>query len=203
MYYGQQFGGQAYLMGLGTTIMEYAKACGVFTKEQAYLMWPEKHYSTIDKALRGLVVHRNVFLQGERYYLVNPRATIDYDMIRCLWVLLDMKGDAKPNTKEFWLSRSVRPAYISYVKNSILYDIVPVNRGEDAILRAIDTQYQEEKSSSDENYHKYIIVVPNMDVLETLPIVNAPHIFAIVNDIPYEMMDYEAKKVVDVSYFED
>lgn len=203
MYNDTQYGGQAFLKEIGKPIMDYAKASGSFTKEQAYLMVPQKHFSTIDKALNTMRRNRNIFMKGDRYYVVNPKAEPDYNMIRCLWVLLDMKGDELPNSKNFWISRASNPAYLSYVKNQILYDIVPVNKGEAATIAYIDAQYINEKENYSEAAHKYIIVVPREDVLETLPQMSAPHIYAVVHDMPYDDMDYEMKKVCDIDYYEE
>jgi len=204
MYTHMNFGGQRYLMENGNVILNYAKESGVFTKEQAYLMLPTKHYSTVDKVLKGMKVERCIFQKGERYFVVNPASQINYQMINCLWVLLDMKGDEvlKDSESSFWLTSPSKPAFLSYVKNTVLYDIVPVNRGEEVILQTLEVSYRNELEKYPESKHKYIIVVPNEDVLETMPELEIPHIFAIVNDIPFEEMDYEHKKVVNIEYYE-
>lgn len=198
------FGGQRYLMENGSVIMNYIKESGVFTKEQAYLMLPQKHYSTIDKVIKGLKVERFVFQKDERYYVANPRAEVNHKMINCLWVLLDMKGDVvlKDNNSTFWLTSASQPSLLSYVKNTVLYDIVPVNRGEELILKTLENAYKNELEKYPESKHKYIIVVPNMSVLETMPELEIPHIFAIVNELSDSEMDYESKKVVSIDYYE-
>jgi hypothetical protein len=196
------YGGQAYLTNLAPTIIEYAEKCKSFTKEQAYLMLPEKHFSTIDKVLAGLKTQRRLFLKGERYYVANPKADPDYTMINCLWVLLDMKGESYPNTADFWLGDAIKPSYISYVKNGIQYDIIPVDRGSEASISFFDRQYVSEVTDFPDTKHKYILVVPNEDILEYLPTMKAPHLYAVVNELNYSDMDYEAKKLCEVEYYQ-
>lgn len=199
----QQFGGQEYLMEMGGIISEYVRAAGCFAQEQAYLMLPEKHYSTIDKALKGMIVQRNLFLKGERYYVANPKANPDYTMINCLWVLLDMKDKELPNTKGFWLSSARKPVYLRYVKNNVIYDIVPVNRGENSIIAALDSEYTKDIEESQDIMHKYVIVAPYERVLETYKKMEAPHMYAVVRELSYEEMDLETKKVCNVTYYAD
>ena len=50
-------GRSAYQNQLAETIREYARICGCFTKEQAYLMFLDKHYETIDKLLNTMCQH--------------------------------------------------------------------------------------------------------------------------------------------------
>lgn len=200
------FGGQRYLMEHGSVIMRYIKECGTFMKEQAYLMLPQKHYSTVDKVLRGLKAERCIFEKEKGYYVANPRGKINYKMLNCLWVLLDMKGDAilKEGSIDapFWLKPATQPALLSYVKNTILYDIVPVNRGEEIILKVLEDNYKQEQEKYPESKHKYIIVVPNESVLETMPELEIPHLFAIVKELSSSQMDYESKNLVDIDYYE-
>lgn len=204
----QKFGGQQYLMENGAIILNYAKQSGVLTKEQAYMMLPQKHYQTIDKVLNGLRVERTLFLRGDRYYVINPMkqqlSMEDYQMIKCLWVLLDLKGDAvlKDSNSNFWLTSAEKPAILSYVKSNVLYKIVPVDRGEEIKLKALETAYKNELEQYPESKIKYIIVVPNIETLEYMPEVDIPHIFAIVTDIPDEEIDYETKKLIEINYYE-
>ena len=51
--------------------------------------------------------------------------------------------------------------------------------------------------------HEYILVVQNIDIVDDLPPLNAPHMFAIVNDMLYSEMNYEAKKVCKIDYYKD
>lgn len=200
----RDFGGQQFLAGMGNVIMSYMRASNGFVKEQAYLMLPDKHYTTVDKAIKGLVYERCIFKKGERDFVANPKSEIDFTMERCLWVMLDMKGDAilKEENDDFWIAPAHKPAKLSYVKNMVRYDIVPFDRGEDHVLKTLEDLHKEEIEKYPESVHKYIIVVPNEKVLDTVPQLNIPHIFAIVNDRPNDQMDYERKEFVDIDYYE-
>ena len=199
--YGFQSGRSNYYNEVGELILEYIRVSGVITKEQAYLIWPEKHYSSIDRVLRGLVSVHKLFLKGERYYVLNPKSEIDFNMINCMWVVLDLKGKEKLNTNSFWFSKVLKPAYLSYVKNGVLYDVVPVEKGEDVKLMVLEKDYELEKGRSDEILHKYIIVSRDTDTIESFPIITAPHIYAVVNELPFDEMDYEHKQLVNIEYY--
>jgi len=196
-------GGQFYRNTLGDIILAYANVCGVFTKEQAYLMVPDKHYTSIDKVLKGLKTSRRVFSKEGDYYTMNPIAPIDYNMLRCLWVLLDFKEDCIPNTQNFLLAPSVKPSFITCVRNNIAYDIVPINAGEAATILLLDGKYaaENEHATSDEVVHKFILAVPNKSVVTTLPVMKAPHIFAVVNELPMSERNYDMKKICEVEYW--
>ena len=79
---------------------------------------------------------------------------------------------------------------------------VPVNRGEEIILKVLEDNYKQEQEKYPESKHKYIIVVPNESVLETMPELEIPHLFAIVKELSSSQMDYESKNLVDIDYYE-
>lgn len=189
---------------LGDVLREYARVCGCFTKEQAYMMLPEKHYTAIDKVLVAMLRNRSLFLQGERYYTINPKMQIDYDRLKCLWILLKHKGNSLPGTPEFYVTKSREPAKLAYVKNDVLYEIVPVQSDSAKDILFLDKRYEEQVSEYAENglVQEYILVLSSVDIVDYLPEMKAPHIYAVVNDMPIEEMDYETKKLCNIDFYE-
>lgn len=196
-------GRSAYQNQLAETIREYARICGCFTREQAYLMFLDKHYETIDKLLNTMCQQRILFKKNDRYYTLNPAIKFNYEMMNCLWVMLDLKGNSLPNTDDFYFTRCSKPALIAFAKKNILYEIVPVDSSSSEDIIFLNRQYESESNGVLDDSHQYILVIPNTDVVENLPVLNAPHMFAIVNDMPYSEMNYEAKKVCKIDYYKD
>ena len=196
-------GRSAYQNQLAETIREYARICGCFTKEQAYLMFLDKHYETIDKLLNTMCQQRVLFRKDERYYTLNPAIKFDYDMMNCLWIMLDLKGSSLPNMNDFYFTRCTKPALIAFIKNDTLYEIVPINSSSAESIIFLNRQYEAETMGGSNGLHEYILVVQNTDIVDDLPPLNAPHMFAIVNDMPYSEMNYEAKKVCKTDYYKD
>lgn len=192
-----------YLNEEGETISLYAKTFGCFTRQQAYLM-SDKHYTTVDKVLAGMVKGRKLFQDkgDSNYFIANPKALPDHKMIRCLWIMLFLKGDEKINTEMFWFGRAKKPSYISYVKGGTLYDVVPVNKGDNNIMKFIENQNDLEVENAEDIKHNYIIAVPSVSALESLTDINVPHMFAVVKDITPDLYDYENKKFVEIDLYE-
>lgn len=194
---------QNYINSLGSTIMDYVKASGCFSRAQAYLMLQDKHYSTVDKTLYALTKERYIFQVDTDYFVGNPRGKINYDMIACLWVLLDMKGNLVPGTDKFFLNNGTRPSYLSYVINGIMYDIVPLDRTEMIVMKYIDEQYAREKAELPESEHRYLFLMKSEDDIAKTPSIKAPHMFALVKEIDESAWDKENKVFANVEYFED
>lgn len=190
---------------LGNVLREYARVCGCFTKEQAYMMLPEKHYSAIDKILFSMLKSRTLFLKDERYYTINPKATIDFDMIKCLWIMLDLKGNDIPGKDDYCITRSKKPAKLAFIRKNVMYEIVAVNSKSASDILFLDRQYEEEvnpESTDTGIVLKYILVLNDINVVDMLPEMQAPHTYAYVHDIPYAEMDYEMKKLCKIDYYE-
>ena len=196
-------GRSAYQNQLAETIREYARICGCFTKEQAYLMLLDKHYETVDKLLNTMCQQRVLFKKNDRYYTLNPAIKFNYEMMNCLWIMLDLKGNSLPNTDNFYFTRCNKPALIAFTKNDTLYEIVPVDSSSSDDIIFLNRQYEAESVESSNASHQYIFLIPNTDVVADLPTLNAPHMFAVVNDMPYSEMNYEAKKVCNIDYYKD
>ena len=82
-------------------------------------MFLDKHYETIDKLLNTMCQQRVLFRKDERYYTLNPAIKFDYDMMNCLWIMLDLKGSSLPNMNDFYFTRCTKPALIAFIKNDI------------------------------------------------------------------------------------
>ena len=87
--------------------------------------------------------------------------------------------------------------------NKGIYEIVPINSSSAESIIFLNRQYEAETMGGSNGLHEYILVVQNIDIVDDLPPLNAPHMFAIVNDMLYSEMNYEAKKVCKIDYYKD
>jgi hypothetical protein len=177
---------------LGETIMEYAEKCLCFTRQQAYYMRPLTVETSIDYVLQRLVETRMLKydMGNTDRFILNSQVAFDYDKVNALWVLLTHKGERILGCETgFWIAKGRMPYQISYIFNNTLYDVMTVRETNKMDLVLIEREYKQEEedglhdgTNTENKYpHKYIFVIDNEDVINKLPLINVPHLFAVVD----------------------
>lgn len=169
-------GRDEFFLGLGSILFEYAKNFGGFMKAQAYVMISDKHPETIDKLLHYMVSHKKLHKRGEHEYTVSVRTEMDYGMIRALWVFLDQKKDRD----DIYYYAAPKPSNIGYLKDNTVYEIMAVNQGETGKLELINNRIAATEKEVNHGTIRYIIAIPNIKVMKSLPELRCDYIFAVV-----------------------
>lgn len=113
--------------------------------------------------------HYAYFVEGGRYLGPDPYGKPNYKMVTAMWVLLQFIEKIEP-TGHFAANS---PSQIFFIKEDTGYEIIVINDGEEHLLRLINPQKKT----------KYIIVVPDMRMVEFLELPDAPCLFATVQHV--------------------
>lgn len=168
---------------LGGIVMNYAETLGSFTRQQAYLMITERSNQTVDKLLYRMKKMNWIWqIEGsEDRFTLSPMAPFDEDMAKALWPVLVHKGDVPAGSGRLWIGKGSCPAKISYLLDGKFYDVILLGEENRAVLIYVEREYETEKDGR-KGVHKYVFVVPERDFIKTLPKIEAPHIFAVVDE---------------------
>lgn len=167
---------------IGATLMSYADECGCFTAGQAYYMRPATVETSIDHVLRKLTESRLIHQvpTANDWYTSSALEPFSEDRAKALWVMLVHKGERILNHDPgFFFIRGRAPFEISYILEDTAYDVMTLTEKNKANLILIDRAYKSGQEAN-EGPHKYIFVIENEDIIEKLPVIEAPHLFAIV-----------------------
>ena len=165
-------------------IREYAEECRCFTKNQAYYMCPGYPAEMVERVLRKMERDHKIYsgsLEND-HFTTSRFDGFDATSARCLWPVLVHKEDAViGETANYWLVKGKGPFAYSYLLNGAAYDVMYLNDNNKAGLIIIDRMYEEEREANS-GEHKYIFVIDSEEYIDTLPVIEAPHLFAIIHE---------------------
>ncbi len=148
-------------------ILSWLSQYGPLPKAAIRRLLHHKPGQTVNRILQGLRRSRYIVEIEDGAYLATDRhCEPKRRMITAVWVLIQFAEQIAPGAHR----QADAPAQIFFLKEHTAYEIVVIYDGEDHLLRLL--QPQEDT--------KYIIVVPNRNMIEKLPLPDAPCLFATV-----------------------
>ena len=123
--------------------------------------------------------HYAYFVEGDRYLGPDPVGKPITKNVIAVWVLLQFIKNVEPYAH----LAATPPSQIFFIKEDIGYEIIVLDDDEDHLLRLLNPR---EKT-------KFIIVVPDMRMVEHLDLPDAPCLFATVN--------YTGEKEPKISFY--
>jgi len=126
------------------------------------------------RIIHYLLKTRQVSLINNYYIGLDPLQKPDAKIITALWVLLQFNGSVAMSAHY----KANYPAQLYFLKNNKGYEVIVLDEGDDDLLKFV--QVQEEV--------KYVIVVPDVSMMQKLPKLNAPCVYATVTKEGIEPM---------------
>ena len=148
-------------------IMYWLSQYGVMLQEQAIGALTDKGRTTASAIIRGLMKQRRLcYLHGGYYVAAGPKMKPDDKIIAAIWVLLQYIYQIDPMNHH----RAQYPGQIYFLRNGCGYEIVVLGEG-DYLLPTMLTPQAD---------LKFIIVVPDEEMIPDVKLPNAPCMFATV-----------------------
>lgn len=151
------------------------------------LLVPQLHkflYNKSDRQRERIVknlkkFHYAYWVEGGRYLGPDPVGRPDSKTVIAVWVLLQFIESIEPTAH----IAANPPAQVFFIKEDIGYEIIVLDDDEDHLLRLLNPR---EKT-------KYIIVVPDMRMVDHLELPDAPCLFATVR--------YTGEKEPEITFY--
>ena len=148
-------------------IMYWLSQYGVILQEQAIEALTDKGRVTASAIIRGLMKQRRLcYLNGGYYVAAGPRMKPDDKIIDAIWVLLQYIKQIDPMNHH----RASYPGQIYFLRNGFGYEIVVLREGDSHLPAMLLPQ----------DGLKFIIVVPNEEMIPDVKLPKAPCLFATV-----------------------
>jgi len=148
-------------------VLRWLSQYGPLSKNVLRRLLHYKNTETRDRILAGLRRRRYIYeIQGGRFFAVDKYDKPVPRMQTAVWVLLQFSQQIQPDHHY----QATVPSQIFFLKEKQIYEILVLKEGEEHLVRLLQPQ----KNT------KYIIVVPNMEMAEDLPIPKAPCLFETV-----------------------
>lgn len=143
--------------------------------DQAIRIIHNRPNQTAQKIIRGLrKQHRLSFLHEGSYIGAGPASKADPKTEEAIWVLLRYIDQIEPMSHR----KADYPSQIYFIRNEIAYEIIVLREGEGRLTAMLHPRED----------MKYIIVVPDADMIPTVRLPDGPCMFATVeygdSDIP-------------------
>ena len=154
-------------------VLRWLTQYGPLQKTQLVKLLNIESLKTCGRILKNLRKSYNVVdLDQGRYYTTDPFARPDPSMITAIWVLIKFANQIDPHAHH----PAEIPAQVFFLKENTSYEIIVLQDGEDHLLKLLQPKPD----------MKYIIVVPDMNIVEKLQLPDAPCLFATVTPNGYE-----------------
>ena len=128
----------------------------------------QKEQATVDRIIKSMRKRMMISEISGGYYIgLDPYCKPDQRTVLAMWVLLKFIDQVDPMAHY----PASYPSQIFFLKDNIGYEIVVVYEGEGSNLRLLQP----------EDELKYIIVVPHISMVQSLPIPKAECLFATVD----------------------
>ncbi len=148
-------------------ILQWLSQYGVLTRKQLIRML-QKPEATAERLIKSLKKQMRVAEISGGYYIgLDPMCRPDQRSILAVWVLLKFIDQVEPMAHY----PASYPSQLFFLKDNIGYEIVVVYEGEGSNLRLLQP----------EDELKYIIVVPHISMVQSLPTPKAECLFATVD----------------------
>ncbi len=154
-------------------VLRWLSEYGPLQRQQVQHLLYEKSERSINGIFRNLKRSRYVVeIQNGSYLALDRYCEPNQRMITAVWVLLQFVEQIAPDAHR----QSDTPAQIFFLKDKAAYEIVVLYEGEDHLTHLLQPQTDT----------KYILVVPDMAFAASLPLPDAPCLFATVepSDLP-------------------
>jgi len=154
-------------------VLRWLTQYGPLQKGQLVKLLNIESLKTCGRILKNLRKSYNVVdLDQGRYYTTDPFARPDSRMITAVWVLIKFASEIDPHAHY----PAEIPSQIFFLKENIGYEILVLRREEEHLVKLLRPKPE----------MKYIIVVPDMDMVEQLQLPDAPCLFATVTPNGFE-----------------
>lgn len=146
-------------------VLRWLSQYGPLTKNILRRFLHYKHADTANRILAGLKRRRYIYeIDGGRYYAVDRYDKPVRRMQIASWVLIQFIKQIQPNHHH----QANEPSQIFFLKDKTVYEILVIFENEEHLISLLQPQ----KNT------KYIIVVPNMEMVENLNLPDVPCLFA-------------------------
>ena len=163
-------------------IIKWLSQYGTLTKTQVIRLLKDKPVSTAEKIIRNLKRDMRITDVGGYYLALDEMCKPDQRLIIAVWVLLQFIDQVEPLAHY----PAVYPAQIFFLKENVGYEIVVLYDGEQHLMRLLQPQ---------EDYLKYIIVVPNISMAQSLYVPKVPCLYATV--------DFEGREEPHITFYSE
>ncbi len=148
-------------------VVKWLSQYGVLSKTQIIRML-QKPKATAERIIKNLKKQMRVADVSGGYYIgLDKLCRPDQRMILAVWVLLKFINEVEPMAHY----PASYPSQLFFLKENIGYEIVVLYDGEGSNLRLLQP----------DDDLKYIIVIPHVSMIRTLPLPRAECLFATVN----------------------
>ena len=148
-------------------ILQWLSQYGVLTRKQLVRML-QKEQATVDRIIKSMRKRMMISEISGGYYIgIDPYCKPDQRTVLAMWVLLKFIDQVDPMAHY----PASYPSQIFFLKDNIGYEIVVIYEGEGSNLRLLQP----------EDELKYIIVVPHISMVQSLPTPKAECLFATVD----------------------
>lgn len=148
-------------------VVKWLSQYGVLSKTQIIRML-QKPKATADRIIKNLRKQMRVAdISGGYYIGLDKLCRPDQRTILAIWVLLKFINEVEPMAHY----PVAYPSQVFFLKENMGYEIVVLYEGEGSNLRLLQP----------DDELKYIIVVPHISMIRTLPLPRAECLFATVN----------------------
>lgn len=148
-------------------ILQWLSQYGVLTRKQLSRML-QKEQATVDRIIKSMRKRMMISEISGGYYIgLDPYCKPDQRTVLAMWVLLKFIDQVDPMAHY----PASYPSQIFFLKDNIGYEIVVIYEGEGSNLKLLQP----------EDELKYIIVVPHIAMVHSLPTPKAECLFATVD----------------------
>ncbi len=148
-------------------ILQWIQQYEVISTEQALRLLHHKGRNTAQKIVRGLQKQHYIsYVQKGVYIGIYPCSVPDPKTIDALWVLLQFGDQVKQNEHHV----ASYPSQIFFLKEGVGYEIMVLHQGEEYLTKLLQPVPD----------MKYILVVPNEEMIPAIELPDAPCIFAVI-----------------------
>lgn len=166
------------------TILEYLNTFGSCTREQTYFMLPNYiKTENIDRAVSRLSKQRKLRICSDNkdHYVRAGVEGYNESVVNALWVLLVHKGNlTTEDVNDFWFTRGSKPALISYIIDGIMYEVIPMQTNNAAMMLQLQAEYNNE-TDEQKDAHRFIFVIEDRSQIGELSTYSLPCFYAKVN----------------------
>lgn len=162
-------------------VVKWLSQYGALPKTQVMQLL-RKEPSTAEKIIRNLKKEMRIENVSGGYYLgLDSMCQPDQRLIMAIWVLLKFIDNVDPMAHY----PAVYPSQLFFLKENMGYEIVVLYDGEQNLVRLLQP----------EDDLKYIIVLPNISMANSLKLPKAPCLFATV--------DFKGEDVPEVTFYSE
>lgn len=167
------------------TILEYLNTFGSCTREQTYFMLPNYiKTENIDRAVLRLSRQRKLRICSDNkdHYVRAGVEGYNENVVKALWILLVHKGNlTTEDVNDFWFARGSKPALISYILDGVMYEVIPMQTNNAAIMLQLQSEYNSE-TNEQKGAHRFIFSIEDSTQIDELSTYSLPCFYAKVNE---------------------